>query len=261
MERASKKSTTKPEPTQPKNRPSVSARIGLIVAILAFSMGTFYLVSFLLSFPFSFLLHHTSLSRNLIQTIYSLLTYAIVIAILILVPKLINKKWKSTRESLGLLGLPTFADLGLAPAGFIVATVLAGIATMLLSNFSWFDATESQAMTYNLAYAPERLIALFSLAIVAPIAEEIIFRGYLYGKLKKYSSAIVATILTSLAFGAMHLIINSTGIHQLNAAVNVFIMSLVLCVLREISDSIYAGILMHMIKNIIAFFILYNMMY
>ena len=242
-------------------KPTILAKIGLIIAILIFSMGTFYLTSFLLSFPFSFILHNIRLPSSLVQTLYSLSTYTATIAILIFIPKLINKKWKSNRESLGLLGLPTFTDLGLAPAGFIISTILAGIVTMILSNFSWFNATETQAISYNLTYIPDRLIALFSLVIVAPIAEEVIFRGYLYGKLKKYSNVIIATVLTSLAFGAMHLIINNTGVHQLNAAINVFIMSLVLCFLREISGSIYAGILMHMIKNIVAFFILYNMMY
>ena len=40
---------------------------------------------------------------------------------------------------------------------------------------------------------------------------------------------------------------------------NVFALSVALCVLREITGTIYAGILTHMIKNGVAFYLLYVM--
>ena len=44
---------------------------------------------------------------------------------------------------------------------------------------------------------------------------------------------------------------------QWNVGVNVFAMSIVLCTLREITGTIYAGILLHMLKNTIAFVLVY----
>ena len=44
---------------------------------------------------------------------------------------------------------------------------------------------------------------------------------------------------------------------QWNVGVNVFALSVVLCALREITGTIYAGILTHMIKNGVAFYLLY----
>ena len=101
------------------------------------------------------------------------------------------------------------------------------------------------------------MVAFIILVVVAPVAEELIFRGWLYGKLRpmlsaKMSDAASMTIsifLVSLLFGIVHM--------QWNVGVNVFAMSIVLCGLREITGTIYAGILMHMVKNGVAFWLLY----
>ena len=95
------------------------------------------------------------------------------------------------------------------------------------------------------------------LVVVAPIAEELIFRGWLYGKLRlllssklsNNASMILSIILVSVLFGMVHM--------QWNVGVNVFALSVVLCGLREITGTIYAGILAHMLKNGIAFYLLY----
>jgi membrane protease YdiL (CAAX protease family) len=64
-------------------------------------------------------------------------------------------------------------------------------------------------------------------------------------------SVIASSLLVSLLFGVVHL--------QWNVGVNVFALSIVLCSLREITGTIYAGILLHMLKNGVAFWLLYVM--
>ena len=101
------------------------------------------------------------------------------------------------------------------------------------------------------------MLAFLTLVVVAPIAEELIFRGYLYGKMReKFSqvtseiwSVIISALLVSVVFGIIHM--------QWNVGVNVFAMSLVACALREYTGTIYAGILLHMIKNGLAFYFLF----
>ncbi|MBR0467670.1 CPBP family intramembrane metalloprotease [Candidatus Saccharibacteria bacterium] len=169
-----------------------------------------------------------------------------------LVPKVMD------REDLGLKGLPTWTDIGLAPVGFIVATLLATGLVAVFSIFPWFDAGQAQEVGFS-AYLVgfDRVVAFIILVVVAPVAEELIFRGWLYGKLRpmlsaKMSDAASMTIsifLVSLLFGIVHM--------QWNVGVNVFAMSIVLCGLREITGTIYAGILMHMVKNGVAFWLLY----
>lgn len=167
-------------------------------------------------------------------------------------PKLVS------REELGLRDLPTWTDIGLAPVGFVVYLLLAAGLTMLFSQFAWFDAGEAQDVGFSYSVVGfDRALAFMTLVVVAPIAEEIIFRGWLYDKLRTRLSAemsekagvLLAAFLVSLLFGLVH--------GQWNVGVNVFAMSLVLCALREITGTIYAGILLHMIKNGVAFYLLF----
>lgn len=207
--------------------------------------------------------------------IYSALSYVLAMVLIIFIPPRVAVKWKIvkdkkpvsqgkkagakiTRESLGLKGWPTWTDIGLAPAGFIAYLILAWLLTTLFSLFPWFNVAEAQDVGFSYyVVGVDRIIAFVVLVVVAPIAEEIIFRGWLYDKLRgkfleKYSnmvSVIWSCFLVSLLFGVIHL--------QWNVGVNVFAMSLVLCVLREITGTIYAGILLHMLKNGVAFYLLY----
>jgi membrane protease YdiL (CAAX protease family) len=71
----------------------------------------------------------------------------------------------------------------------------------------------------------------------------------LYGKLKNRVPAVVAAIVTSLLFGLAHF--------QWNVAIDVFILSLILCALRSLTGSIWAGVLVHVIKNSLAYYLLF----
>lgn len=189
------------------------------------------------------------------MTICQALIYTLALILLIFVPWKVFKKWKTDREELGLEGLPTWIDIGLAPVGFCAYYLLATVLTYLFSFFPFFDVEQSQDVGFSgLFTIPDRLLAFIALVIIAPIAEEIIFRGWLYGKIraripKKSVSIIISTILVSALFGLLH--------GQWNVGINVFAMSIVLCLMREVTGTIYSGILLHMLKNGVAFFLLY----
>lgn len=189
---------------------------------------------------------------------YGVLTYASSAAIIIIIPKQIKKQWKSTRESLGLKDLPTFTDIGLVIAELIVFLVLSSILTKIFSLFPWFDMSEAQDIGFSGLYlAFDRIVAFFALCILAPIAEEIIFRGWLYGKLReiipgKKLSIVLSIFLTSLLFAILH--------GQWNVGVTVFALSVVMCIARELTGTIYSGILLHILKNTIAFALVFVML-
>ena len=50
----------------------------------------------------------------------------------------------------------------------------------------------------------DRVSVLVMAVVVAPLAEEFIFRGYLYAVAKKYAGPFVALVVTSLLFAAVH---------------------------------------------------------
>lgn len=198
---------------------------------------------------------------TLIQSLYSTFVYLLAIVIMFGIPALLRKKVKKlkenpllekpTREELGLRGLPTWTDILLSPVGFVAQLVLSSALVYLFTRiFPWFNATETQNIGYSDLYAvSDKILAFIIIAIVAPIAEEIIFRGFLYGRLRKRLNLPVSMLLVSLLFAILH--------GQWNVGVNVFVVSLVLCSFREITGTIYAGILVHILKNAIAFYLLF----
>ena len=185
-------------------------------------------------------------------TVFSVISYVLALVIIIFLPPIVFKKkiTKPSRKSLGLSGLPTWTDIGLAPVGYVVSIILATGLTWVFKFLPWFNANEAQELGYSSYMVGfERGLAFVMLAIIAPIAEELIFRGWLYGKLRIKIPKWVAILITSLLFGLVHL--------QWNVGVTVFCMSVVMCVLREITGTIYAGMLVHMLSNGVAFFLVY----
>lgn len=92
------------------------------------------------------------------------------------------------------------------------------------------------------------------LAVIPPIFEEILFRGFLYKTLRKRLHIVVAGIITSLLFGIAHL-----EYENLNwvAAIDTMLFSGFLIYLVEKQKSLYGAMLLHALKNTIAFFVLF----
>lgn len=182
--------------------------------------------------------------------VYSLVSDSLAVFLTVYALPKFWKKWAISREEIGLTGLPTWTDMGLGVVGYIVSTLLAMLAVSLFSLMPWFDANEAQDVGFSLyLMGGERIVAFVVLVVFAPIVEELIFRGWLYGKLRRRLGMATSIIITSALFGLMHF--------QWNVGVNVFCLSVILCGMREITGTIYAGILTHMIKNGIAFYLLY----
>ena len=195
-------------------------------------------------------LDQASMSTNALQTLYSALVYVVSLVITIFVPWKLAKS-KTTRDELGLRGLPTWTDILLAPVGFIVFMIVAVILVAILQSiFPGINWNESQDVGFNnLISSSDFILAFISLVVVAPVAEELIFRGWLYGKLRAKIPAIPAMLVVSILFGIVH--------GQWNVGVTVFVMSIAMCTLREITGTIWGGILIHILKNGIAFYFLY----
>ena len=75
------------------------------------------------------------------------------------------------------------------------------------------------------------------------------FRGMLYGGLRRSKMPWWgAAVIVSALFGLAHM--------QWNVAIDVFVLSMVACYLRELTGGIWAGFMLHMLKNGLAFFVL-----
>lgn len=216
------------------------------------------------------------LAEPLPTAIFSALSYTLAMVLIVFVPPKLLMKWQArkkqgkkqladtedcrviSRNELGLKELPTWTDIGLAPVGYFAYLLLASGITLLFSVFPWFDVEQAQNLGFStFVTGSDRVIAFLVLVVVAPIVEEVIFRGWLYAKIRKKTAAVtnnvvsmmITIFLVSLLFGIVHM--------QWNIGVDVFALSIVLCALREVTGTIYAGMLLHMLKNGIAFYLLY----
>lgn len=192
-----------------------------------------------------------NLNPAILNTIIAILVYVSTLTLAILLPTAINKNEITTRQELGLSSLPTWKDILMAPAGLVIYFILSSVLIMIASQIiPGFDVNQVQNTGFNNTHqSSELILAFITLVIVAPVAEETLFRGYLYSKLRKYAPVWVAVLVTSLFFGALH--------GAWNVGVDTFALSIVLCSLREATGSLWASILLHMMKNGIAFYVLF----
>lgn len=189
-----------------------------------------------------------SLESTVTQTVSSAFAYILALAIIVLVPKKVVDM-KTTRGEIGVRGLPTWTDILLSIVGYIVSIIVSILIVAMMPGVDWGQEQDVGYSAANVISNMDRIITFVALAVLAPIAEELIFRGFLYGKLRSRLNAFWAILLVSVLFGFMH--------GQWNVAIIVGIMSVFMCLAREITGTIYAGILMHMIRNGIAFYALF----
>lgn len=147
-----------------------------------------------------------------------------------------------------------YALIGLAiyfPSYIIVAEGLSNLIHGLNVN-------QTQQIGFTNAVGAGQLFLVFvSLVILPPIVEELLFRGFLFGSLRSKLSFVWAGLITSVLFAAPHLLEGGSGGLLWIAAIDTFILSLVLVWLREKTGRLYAGMGLHALKNAVAFFALF----
>jgi len=151
--------------------------------------------------------------------------------------------------------LPSPGQLGevvLTYGVYFMTLIAASIAISILVPGVDVDQTQELGVADT---AGNGLIAVFiMLAVIPPIFEEILFRGFLYRYISRFGGVIAGYILTSVLFGAAHL---EFGNLNWIAAIDTLVFSGFLIYISQKHKSLYSAIFMHAIKNSIAFFVLF----
>jgi membrane protease YdiL (CAAX protease family) len=93
------------------------------------------------------------------------------------------------------------------------------------------------------------LVAVCALVtVIAPIAEEVFFRGYFFGALRNWRGPWPAALVTGAVFGAIHV-----GSAPAVFLVPLAILGVMLCVVRWRTGSLLPCIALHAINNALAF--------
>ncbi|MED0968758.1 type II CAAX endopeptidase family protein [Bacillus paramycoides] len=118
---------------------------------------------------------------------------------------------------------------------------LMALAVIIWSFSSVELATASVAKTKETGDVLQLWIRCIVVAFIAPIAEEILFRGYLLRKLHLKFSMKTSVIISSIIFGILHL----------QATFSAILFGIVMCLLYIKSRSLILPIIVHMISNIL----------
>jgi uncharacterized protein len=178
------------------------------------------------------------------------IVYTVTLLVVIGVPWLVKRR-ATSREELGLSRLPTWLDIVITPVGFVVYIFLSGTLLYVAQQILTFvDFEQVQDVGFDqLTQQFEYVLAFLTLVVVAPIAEEILFRGYLLSKLRGHVTTWIAVLITSLLFSLVHF--------AWNVGIDVFALSIVLCIVTIWTKSLWPAIFIHMLKNGIAFYFLF----
>jgi len=145
---------------------------------------------------------------------------------------------------------PIFTLAGFAAyiAGY---TVLLSIATHL---FPQVNVNQKQQLGFqNVNGTFDLFLTFLSLVVLPPLVEETVFRGFIFTGIRNSLNWWWAALLTSLLFASAHLEFGTGQPLLWSAAIDTFTLSMVLCFLRQKTDSLWPGILLHALKNGIAF--------
>ncbi len=257
-----------PKPSSSRPHKITKAKVLFTIFVLAWALLSTIACQYVVAIPMAWILG-TDLQKPIWTLVYYIITYALTLTMVILVPpklvdsyhkhsskkhprlaKQLESELQTTPTSIGMQHPPTFVDIGLAPVGYILYSVLATVLTTIMSGFAWFNVDQAQDVGFSYFITDaDRIIAMLAIVFIAPIAEEIIMRGWLYGKVRDKWNIPVSIILTSLLFATLH--------GQWNVGVSTFALSVILCGLREITGTIWSGMLLHILSNGIAFYLLY----
>lgn len=171
---------------------------------------------------------------------------------------------KARKLSLGSLGFrdPQRKDALRAVIAFVLYFAAYAVLVSALSPLlPGLDVSQKQDIGFNNAAGYGLVLTGIALIVLAPVTEELLMRGFLFTSLRSRKAPfLVATVITSVVFASAHLLGGEAGSGLLwIAAVDTFILSVVLCYLREKTGRLWAGIGVHALKNSLAFFMIFIM--
>lgn len=196
-----------------------------------------------------------ALDSNVAQFGFILTVEALSIALLYEFMKIRKTPWRA----IGLVK-PRIKDIFYALAGFGVYFVVYAfiVATLVEKYLTRIDTEQKQQLGFDTAtVGPELILVFVSLVILPPLVEEILVRGFLFTGLKNKLPLFVAAIITSVIFAAAHLQWGSDAPLLWTAAIDTFVLSMILVYVRQRSGSLWPGIGIHFIKNGLAFLYLF----
>lgn len=154
----------------------------------------------------------------------------------------------TSEKAMGLVSGRLTRNLGLGLGGVFMILMASAILGLLLNQFG-VRQTQAEELAIGDASPTTFLLLLAAGAVLAPLAEEIFFRGYVFRSYLAAKGPVRAYIASSLLFASLHL--------NLAAFVPLFVIGLILAFLYHRSGSLVPSIIAHALNNGFALIVVY----
>jgi len=141
------------------------------------------------------------------------------------------------------LGRNIRRGVGLGLGAIVVSTLVVSVLVALSGS----EATPDQVLTAGLLETPGQiLLAVLAAVVIAPIAEELLFRGLLHRSLRLRWRIVPATAVSSLLFAVVHV---DVLVSQPLALIGLTLVGVILAVAYERTGSLVVPIVIHAVHN------------
>ena len=155
-------------------------------------------------------------------------------------------QYKEKLTSLGISFKNFFRNVAYGIAGYIAAVpafIFVLLITLIVINITKY-VPERQAVVelfMKEKNAPFLIYTSFFASVIGPIIEELFFRGFMYGALKKYTGIFWATMITATVFASLHA--------NLAGFLPIMVLGILLAYLYEKTGTLVSSITVHIIHN------------
>ena len=155
-----------------------------------------------------------------------------------------STRGRPSATDFGLRATRLWSSVGLLIAVWVGFFVLSGIWALALQLDQQQDLPEELGAKGPLVNV---LAVVVLVTVIAPLGEELFFRGFFFGSLRNWHGPWLAAVLTGIAFGGIHASSSPVGY-----LVPLMIFGAGLCMLYEWTGSLYPPIALHALNNSVA---------
>jgi membrane protease YdiL (CAAX protease family) len=147
------------------------------------------------------------------------------------------------RYALGSISLRlTWRDAVVAALGWLAVLAFGNLYMQVLARTGVsLPSPQSDLVSFAGASPFRTALIIVGAAVLAPVSEELFFRGVIFGLIRKNTGFYLAAVLSSLVFSLFH---------GLELAFPVFVLAMLLCYLYERTGALFLPVLVHVVNNV-----------
>lgn len=213
--------------------------LGSIVSVLV--------LNFAISLPFAPLVR---LDQGMTSATFVIAALSTQLPMLLFVYVRLIRSGAVTWEELGLRPVPGSTLLTWGLGGGVVGLILIDIVGTVLAQFG-LRPNQLEQFSFVLTEGPVAfLLLLVTAGVIAPVIEELFFRGFLFGMYRRRQHAFVAYAVSGVVFTLLHLEPGRMTPAQMGGlAVGILMLALILSFMFDRTESLYPSMLAHALNN------------